>query len=80
MDSKRRLTALALALLVATLLLASPAFAGRWAAPPGTRTLTGGIESPALDRTWLERSWSWILALFGEENGGIVPCLPGGRP
>jgi ABC-type glycerol-3-phosphate transport system substrate-binding protein len=76
MVSKRRLRGLALAALVAAATLASPALAARQESASDPPAAVWGAGGESLDRGWIDRAWSWLVAVFGEENGALVPVVP----
>ena len=73
----RRMAGLAgAAALLASLSFASSAEAARRAghrptAAASVRTL--GEAGDAASESWLGRAYSWLQAIFGADNGGIVP-------
>ena len=78
MASRRRTTGLILAVLVAATCLGPPASAAHRSAWIGDGTAAWGAAGEAVRPTWFERTWAWMVAVFGEENGSIVPCGPTG--
>lgn len=73
MASRRRWTGFILAVAIAATLLAPPASAARRSARIGDGTAARAAAGEAVRPTWFERTWAWMIAIIGEENGSIVP-------
>ena len=76
MVSRRRTTGFILAVLVAATCLGPPASAARRATWADGGTAVSGGAGETVRHTWYERTWAFVVAIFGEENGSIVPCSP----
>jgi len=72
MASRRRWTGFILAVAITATFLAPPASAARRSTRIGDATAAWEAVQP----TWFERTWAWMVAVIGEENGSIVPCSP----
>jgi hypothetical protein len=76
MASRRRTIGFILAVLVAATCLGPPASAASRSRWTGDAIAVRGGAGEAVRPAWYERTWAWMVAVFGEENGSIVPCSP----
>lgn len=72
MRSKNPVLILGLAALVSLGALTAPARAGRTAVPAAA-SVSCELGCLRTEAPWLVRAWSWLVSLFLEDNGGIVP-------
>lgn len=73
MRSKNAVLALGLAVFVSFAPLAAPASAARPPGRPAEVTSPAGTDARA-GLPWVVRAWSWVVSVFLEDNGGIVPA------